>query len=141
MLKLSVTIDRLLGVSSNVKEKARNYIPELIRFKINRFLYRVGDYVVRIVIVKLPARTINRLTDRETDRLRKIKNRDILVSCTCKFWKYGGPDFNAFILGYSERTKSNLQPPDERDPNRKNFICQHAYAALKKFRDEIKTVD
>lgn len=140
MLKESVTINRLLGVSSNVKSKAGNYTPRLIRRKVNRFLYRVGDYVVRIIIVKLPTRTINQLTDTETEKMRKIKNRDILVNCTCNFWKYGGPDFNAYILGYNAGPKSNLQAPDIRDPNRKNFICQHTYAALKKLKDDVDAI-
>jgi len=140
MDKISITIDNLLGLSSNLKTKAKNYEPVLARHRRNRWVYRVGDYLVRLRIIKIPYSISRKMTPAQLKKEKKIKDRDVYVSCTCDFWKWGGPDFNANEQDYSERSFSDLSSPDIRDPQRENLICKHVYAALKKFKKDFKQV-
>ena len=133
--KVAATIDYLLkNTPTSIKSSAKSYEPELIRSTKNRWVYKVGDYAVIIKLVALP----KMLDEEDRKQLGKIKNRDVLVSCTCRFWKWNGPDFNAFNNGYSERVFSNLSEPVERDPQNKFLICKHVYSALKQFKNEFK---
>ena len=141
MNKIAINISSLLSLSSNVKEKAKNYNPNLIRYRRNRWVYKVGDYLVRIKILKIPFSIKRTLTPIEFNKKTKVKDRDILVSCTCRFWKWNGPDFNAHNGDYSERTFSNLSSPDIRDPNRENYLCKHSYAALRRFKRDVKIAE
>lgn len=51
------------------------------------------------------------------------------ITCDCQFWRWGGPEFHAkergYLLGDPRGTAS---PPDIRDPERKHWLCKHAYA-------------
>ena len=55
----------------------------------------------------------------------------VALTCNCPFWQYGGPEFHAkenrYLLGPPRGTAT---PPDIRDPDRKFFLCKHAYAVL-----------
>ncbi len=55
----------------------------------------------------------------------------IAMSCSCPFWRWNGPEFhaeaNSYILGKPSGTAG---PPDVRDPDRKYFLCKHAYSVL-----------
>jgi hypothetical protein len=136
--KLAMTIiDLLSDTPSEIVTRSRDYDPVLVRHNKDRWVYDVGDKIVRIKLVRVPVR---RLTREQLLTLSKIKNRDILVSCDCGFWKWNGPDFNAFQQGYSERSFSDLSEPIERDPQNKFLICKHAYAALKQFRNDFKII-
>lgn len=57
----------------------------------------------------------------------------VALSCDCPFWRWNGPEFHAksgnYMLGQPFGTAS---PPNVRDPDRKYFICKHAYAVLKR---------
>lgn len=53
------------------------------------------------------------------------------VKCTCPFWKWNGPDFNAYNQKYLYgRPFSNRSAPDIRDPKREYKVCKHVYAVL-----------
>lgn len=89
------------------------------------WMYRVRGYEKwsdkkgHVVTVKL-----------EKDNKEKdIRKMQVRVSCTCPFWKYYGPDYNAnrneYLYGES---KSNGQSPDKNDPKRQNIICKHVYS-------------
>ena len=58
---------------------------------------------------------------------------NVSLTCDCKFWQYGGPEFhaeqNAFMFGNPNGTAS---PPDIRDPDRQFWLCKHTYAVLKR---------
>ena len=66
-------------------------------------------------------------------------NDDVKVSCTCGYWKWFGPDWNAIQNNYKLRRMSDGSPPDIRDPQRENYICKHVYAAGKVLNDYLKT--
>lgn len=58
-----------------------------------------------------------------------IRKWNVEVKCTCPYWKYWGPDFNAnkndYLLGMPT---SDLSFPKENDPEENNLICKHVYA-------------
>lgn len=61
--------------------------------------------------------------------VKSLNLLDVKVSCSCPFWKYRGPDFNAEKGDYLEgKPFSNLKFPSERDPSLHNLICKHVYA-------------
>lgn len=57
----------------------------------------------------------------------KFRDREVAVSCSCPFWVYWGPDWNAAQGGFSESIRSNGAPPNIRDPQNVNLICKHVY--------------
>jgi len=88
------------------------------------FTYRVVSYMKgsdprgHIVTV-----TLNK--DPEQKDLRKL---DIKLGCSCPFWKWWGPDFNAKNNDYLKgKPLSDGSAPEIRDPERKNKICKHVY--------------
>lgn len=127
MNKKSATISYLLSNTPNeIVRRAIEYEPILVRHNVNHWVYNVNGKIVRIKINDIVSRQLTKKSI-----LKKIKNKDVLASCSCRFWKWNGPDFNAYNQGYSERTFSNLSQPVERDPTGKYLICKHVYIALK----------
>jgi len=65
----------------------------------------------------------------------------VALSCNCKFWRYNGPEFHAkenqFILGQPFGTAS---PPNVRDPDRKYWLCKHAYAVLRRLDNFVEEI-
>lgn len=57
----------------------------------------------------------------------------VAMNCSCPFWRYNGPEYHAsqqdYMLGLPRGTAA---PPDIRDPDRKYYLCKHAYAVLKR---------
>jgi len=142
MKKIAVTINYLLdNTPQAIKQRARNLTVNFLRYRNNRWVYDVNGYIVRIKAPKISKIVQRELTDNQLEQLKKIKNRDMLVSCPCNFWKWGGPDFNADQNGYGERSFSNLSEPVERDPEHENLICKHVYAALKQFREDYPRIE
>jgi hypothetical protein len=138
MIKQAMTIRELISrAPAEVKSRAKEYRPLFVRSSNNTWVYNVGDYTVRIKFKKIQPRLRQQLTQVQYDKLRKIKDRDTFVSCTCRFWKWNGPDFNAALHGYSERQFSDLSDPAIRDPELKYLICKHVYAALLKFKHDV----
>jgi|GEM_PF-4628292 len=142
MNKIATKINYLLrNTPQQIRSRAKKLSPELVRERNNRWVYKVGDYLIRIKIPKLKVKIKKTLTDKQLDQQHKIKNRDILVSCTCDFWRWNGPDYNAMQDNYSERTFSDLSEPHERDPQRINLICKHVYSVLKQFKRDYKEAE
>lgn len=140
MKKVSITVDELLNSSDNMRIKSKEYTPELLKVYRNRWVYRVGDYLTRIFILKIPFSTKKSLSAKDLKKQMSIKNRNVFVSCTCNFWKWNGPDYNAYMNGYSERSFSDLTVPIEKDPDQQFLICKHVHAALKQFKKDNKYV-
>jgi hypothetical protein len=138
MQKLAITVLQLLSdTPAEIIKRSKDYDPVLVRHSKDRWVYDVGDKIVRIKLVKVP---LQRVTREQLLALSKLKNRDILVSCNCGFWKWNGPDYHANNQGYSERSFSDLSEPTERDPQSKFLICKHVCAALKQFKNDFKTI-
>lgn len=139
MNKTAITIDYLLDNTPTIlKQRSKDVTIVSIKRLKNRWIYKVGDYIVRIKLSQIPAVLKKQLTVRAVNRLLKFKNRDVFVSCTCDFWHYNGPDYNAVQQGYSERQFSDLSSPDIKDPDREYLICKHVYKVLKHFQSNFK---
>jgi len=72
-------------------------------------------------------------TDVRYDPETSLDKQHAKVTCSCKQWKYMGPDYNAqarngdyLLFG----ARSNGQAPDIRDANRRHTVCKHVYAVL-----------
>lgn len=142
MIKNAVTVNYLLeNTLSTLKSRSKGISVDLVKQIKNRWIYRVGDYIVRIKLSKIPSKLKRNLTEKALQKLFRVKNRDVFVSCTCNFWQYNGPDYNANEQGYSERAYSDLSTPDIRDPDRENLLCKHAYKALKHFQTNVKEAE
>jgi len=142
MNKIATKINYLLqNTPQQIRQRAKKLSPKFIRSRNNRWVYKVGDYYIRIKIPKVKAKILKTLTNKQSERLNKIKNRDILVSCTCNFWRWNGPDYNAVQNDYSERIFSDLSEPVERDPQRINLICKHVYSTLRQFNKDYKEAE
>lgn len=65
----------------------------------------------------------------------------VAVDCNCPFWRWNGPEFhaktNSYMLGPQRGTAG---PPDQRDPDRKFFLCKHAYSVLARMDEFVQEV-
>lgn len=65
----------------------------------------------------------------------------VSMSCNCPFWRWNGPEFhakeNSFMLGQPFGT---AETPDVRDPDRKYWMCKHAYAVLRRLDNFVQEV-
>lgn len=65
----------------------------------------------------------------------------VAMNCDCNFWRWNGPEYHAvqqgFMLGDPRGTAS---PPNVRDPDRKYWLCKHAYAVLTRLDDFVSDV-
>lgn len=66
---------------------------------------------------------------------------EVTMTCDCPFWRWGGPEFHAkaqnFLLG---KPRGTATPPDVRDPDRKHWLCKHAYAVLRRLENHVQQV-
>jgi SWIM zinc finger len=66
----------------------------------------------------------------------------VALSCTCPFWRYNGPEYNArhnnYLLGNPSGTAA---PPNQKDPERKYWLCKHAYAVVIRLQDFVKEIE
>ena len=66
---------------------------------------------------------------------------EITMTCDCPFWRWGGPEFHAktkkFMLG---KPRGSASPPDIRDPDRKHWLCKHAYSVLRRLEHHVQDV-
>ena len=60
-----------------------------------------------------------------------VQKLDVLVSCSCPFFQYQGPEHwaraNDFLYG---KPRGTAATPTEKDPSGKNWVCKHAARAL-----------
>jgi len=58
---------------------------------------------------------------------------EVAMTCSCPFWRWNGPEFNAksnkFLLG---KPNGKASPPNVRDPDREFWLCKHTFAVLKR---------
>jgi hypothetical protein len=64
----------------------------------------------------------------------KLEKVDLKIGCSCEFWKWQGPDHHAAQNNYlDKKPRSDGSAPTVRDPQGKNRVCKHVYAASKFF--------
>jgi len=137
-IKKAISLKNLAARTSEFsKKKAPGCNARLIEnatnIKNNRFVYRVksfereSDPSGHIVTVQLhPKKGQTRIMD-----------IDVEISCSCKFWQFWGPDFNAQRGDYLEGDPTSTGGLDSSDPyyhlRKKNLICKHVLAVSKVF--------
>ena len=61
------------------------------------------------------------------------KKLDVLVSCSCPYWQWQGPEYHAQTTGYLYgKPRGTASSPDIKDPEKKHGACKHVLAALAK---------
>jgi hypothetical protein len=56
----------------------------------------------------------------------------IALNCDCNFWRWNGPEFHAKTNKYMLPPQhGTATPPDVRDPDRKYWLCKHAYSVIR----------
>lgn len=57
----------------------------------------------------------------------------IAMSCNCPFWRWNGPEYHAVQKSYMlDSPFGSATAPNERDPDRKYWLCKHTYAVLRR---------
>lgn len=73
----------------------------------------------------------------EADDQKRVEEADVLLSCSCKHWRYGGCEYHAYEQDYlyqEQHARGTLDKPTIRDPEGDNYVCKHLYKALEKAR-------
>lgn len=116
----------LEGCSPNVHQKSQDMGVKLVRVdqKHNLWLFNVvgktGTYRVRI-------KTLPQGNIKDPSRL------DVLVSCSCPFWRWQGPEYHAQQNGYLYgKPVGTASEPVIRDPEGQHWACKHMVACLQK---------
>lgn len=116
LAKHAMTIGAFLRQTpSKVKAGAKAIAVSLAKETANTWFFNVKDYCV----------VVKSKTDEFTNQT------DLLVRCSCPYWIYMGPEYHAKTKGYLYgKVKGMGTKPDVRDPEGKNLLCKHIYAAL-----------
>ena len=73
--------------------------------------------------------SIRALTDRSESSL--VREADLLISCSCPFWRWQGPEYHArendYLFG-PPRGSASL--PEVRDPQNHHYVCKHVSKVL-----------
>jgi hypothetical protein len=65
--------------------------------------------------------------------LRNVNKTDILVSCSCPYWRWQGPEYHAKEQGYLLGRPVGLATrPEVKDPHNNHGACKHVLAVLKR---------
>lgn len=111
-----------------VRERAAKLKPVLVSVNRDETIWRfkVSDYDVFLEVVP-----------KALGIVRSPSKADILVSCSCPFWQYQGPEYWAVKDGYQYGSpKGNAAPPKVRDPQGVHRICKHVVACFDKIKKE-----
>lgn len=119
--KAAATFNDILSrTSPEIQARSQEYSPKLLRTNTKYwiFSFKVGDYQVRV-------RAFKRGT------AKKLPKLNIRCSCTCNFWRYGGPEHwakvNRYLYG---KPRGTAHRPDIRDPGGDHYACKHVVAVL-----------
>jgi len=126
------TIEELYRASAPLSKKyMKGCSSTLYRVDVQnaRWLFKVkcskadseGPYIVRVG-----------LADKD-DMETPVRGRDIRVHCSCPFFWYYGPAYNAFVEGYLEgRDKRGIPIPPSESSKHKIKICKHIASVVPK---------
>jgi hypothetical protein len=70
--------------------------------------------------------------------VKDINKMDILITCSCPYWQWQGPEHWAHTRGYLYgRPRGTAEAPNIKDPTGKHGCCKHAIVVLNKMTDFI----
>lgn len=139
----------------NVKTSSSNSFPIITRFAISEkyLLTKTPEKIkdnaekcnVKLLTYDSPTKTftfsVTGNTSPRTVLTSLVDAENVAVSCDCEFWRWNGPEHhavnNAYMLGIPYGSAAN---PTERDPDKKYWLCKHAYAVLKRFDDWVDQI-
>jgi len=69
--------------------------------------------------------------------VKDVRKADLLVSCSCPFWQWQGPEHHALIGRYLYgKPKGTASLPVIKDPTGKHGACKHVVAVLNHMQDQ-----
>jgi len=115
------------GCDTKLQSKAQKIKPVVVRADISNLLWLFDvpssegpPYRVRVKAI----------AKGNTMSLAKM---DILVSCTCPYWQWQGPEYHAKVNGYLYgKPQGTATKPQEKDPDEKHRVCKHVLAVFDK---------
>ncbi len=120
--------DLISSTDPSVASRAKSVRPDLTRAdaKAGRWTFKVpsskpGDGPYTVVVQGLY----------EGRRTRALAKVDVVLSCSCGFWQWQGPEYWALQGGYLRgKPKGSATPPDIKDLDKNHKLCKHALRVL-----------
>jgi hypothetical protein len=114
----------LRKTDSKVKQRSKEYEPRItgVDKRRNLWFFQTGKYIQRLRAIPRPG-----------TKTQNIQHMDLLVTCSCPFWKWQGPEHWAKSLDYlynRNQTKGTAAFPEIRDPKHEHGICKHLVAVF-----------
>lgn len=64
-------------------------------------------------------------------RIKRLQSSDVLISCSCPYWRWQGPEHWAKVEGYLYgKPRGTASKPVIRDPQGTHRVCKHVTAVL-----------
>ena len=120
----------LESCSSDLHQKAQGLQVKLVRANAKNlvWLFDVKGSEPKPYRVKLKAIP--------SGNVRDINKMDVLVSCTCPYWQWQGPEHWADTKGYLYgKPRGTADKPNVKDPSGDHGACKHVLACLNKAAD------
>lgn len=122
--------EMLDGTSKEVIQKSVSIKPKGKRFDSKNSIFTFGvpgskgeNYSVRIKVLRKG----------NTTKLAKLH---LLVSCSCNFWQWQGPEHWAKVEQYLYgKPRGTASKPDAKDPTSQHKLCKHVVACLNNVRE------
>ena len=113
----------LIRTTPKVKQRARGYTARITGHDKAKgmWFFRTGDYVQRMRAMPRAGKAQN------------VTKMDVLVSCSCPFWRWQGPEHWSKEHGYlynRNRTRGTAAFPEIRDPKFRHGVCKHVVAVF-----------
>jgi hypothetical protein len=126
--RIAAKINEIMsGISPKVVSGARSVTPKLKRADPNNAMWTYTvpgskDETYTVKVKGLPK-----------GNLRAVSKMDVLVSCSCPFFRYQGPEHWAKVGDYLYgRPTGTATRPDQRDPDGRNRACKHVAAVFQR---------
>lgn len=82
--------------------------------------------------------SVRALVDTDNPDKKLVKGLDLLISCSCPYWQWQGPEHHAQHKGYLYgKPRGTASTPYIKDPVGINFLCKHAYKVLQLIQNQI----
>lgn len=113
--------------SAKLREQAQSLEPKTVRTDIKNLVW----------LFDVPSSTGSpyrvRLKMLPKGRTMALSRMDLLVSCSCPYWRWQGPEHWAKVDGYLYgKPRGTAAKPTEKDPNGTHRACKHVLAVLNK---------
>lgn len=111
------------GLGQDIKDRAKNVNAKMDRFNEDEMVWtwKAGSrpYTIKVSF------------DMPDQEVRTLRELDLKIACSCPYWRYSGPEYHAkredYLMG---DPRGRATKPTQKDPDRNNLLCKHAYAVL-----------